>query len=137
VAATLVAIFVGLSLMHVYWGGGGRSGRTAAVPGINGQPLFIPSLLATLAVAAALFAAAVIVAGTAGWLGHAVPAAVFRLLTLAISLVFLVRAIGDFKRVGFFQRAGDSVFAYWDLRFYSPLCLFIAGAALVLIWFDR
>jgi hypothetical protein len=120
--------------MHVYWGLGGRSGHAATVPQVDGKALFRPSCFATLAVAAALLAATVVVAGVAGWLGAAVPAGLSRLLTLVMSLVFLVRAVGDFKYVGFFRRASESTFAYWDLHFYSPLCLFIAAAGLVLAW---
>jgi hypothetical protein len=48
-----------------------------------------------------------------------------------------LRAVGDWKYVGFFRRASESAFAYWDLRLYSPLCLFIAVAALVLAWSEE
>lgn len=130
--AVLVALFVGLGLVHVYWALGGHAGRGAAVPSLNGQPLFRPSRGGTLFVAAGLFVAALVVSGAAGWLGGAVPQKIFRPLTVALSLVFLLRAVGDGKHVGFFQRGSESAFAYWDLRLFSPLCLFIAAAALVL-----
>lgn len=135
-ATALAAIFLGLSAIHVYWGLGGRSGSAAAVPSIDGQRLFAPSRLATFMVATALFLAMLVVSGTVGWFGDMVPAFVFRVLTLILSLVFLVRAIGDFKYIGFFRRPSESAFAYWDVRLYSPLCLFIAAAALVLSWLN-
>jgi hypothetical protein len=133
-ATALAAIFLGLSAIHVYWGLGGRSGHAAAVPSVDGQRLFVPSRLETFMVATALFVALLVVSGTVGWIGDMVPASVFRVLTQILSLVFLVRAIGDFKYVGFFRRPSESAFAYWDTRLYSPLCLFIAAAALVLSW---
>jgi hypothetical protein len=136
-ALALVTVFVMLSLVHVYWALGGRTGHALAVPQIDSRPLFSPSPLATLAVAAALAVAALVVAGLVGWLGVAMPALMFRLLTLAMALVFLLRAIGDFTYIGFFRRASASRFAYWDLRLYSPLCLFIAAAAMMLVWSQR
>ena len=133
-ATALAAIFLGLSAIHVYWGLDGRSGHAAAVPTVDGQRLFTPSRLETFMVASALFVAALVVSGTVGWVGDMVPASVFRVLTRIISLVFLVRAIGDFKCIGFFRRPSESAFAYWDMRLYSPLCLFIAAAALIVSW---
>jgi hypothetical protein len=130
-AVLLIATFVILALLHVYWAIGGQFGQAASVPSVDGRRLFDPSPRSTLMVAAALLACACAIAGTAGWLGEAVPASVFRAVTMLVSLVFLLRAIGDFRYVGFFQRAGDSPFAYWDLRLYSPLCLLIGAAALV------
>lgn len=135
-SVVLVVVFVGLGLLHLYWALGGRSGRSAAVPSLNGEALFRPSPLGTLLVSASLLVAALVVSGAAGWLG-AVPITIIRPLMLAVSLVFVLRAVGDWKYVGFFRRASESAFAYWDLRLYSPLCLFIAVAALVLAWSEE
>jgi hypothetical protein len=38
-SVVLVVVFVGLGLLHLYWSLGGRSGRSAAVPSLNGEPL--------------------------------------------------------------------------------------------------
>jgi hypothetical protein len=132
----LAATFVTLALIHVYWAFAGVWGRTAGVPSVQGKPLFRPSRFATLLVAAGLLVATSIVSGAAGWLGGAGPNGGFRVLTLGISMVFLLRAIGDWKYVGFSRRFTDSAFAYWDIRLYSPLCVLIALAALVLAWAD-
>jgi Protein of unknown function (DUF3995) len=50
----------------------------------------------------------------------------------AIAAIFLLRAIGDFRYVGFFKKERGSKFAKMDTKFYSPLCLLIGGLALVL-----
>ena len=136
-AVLLSVIFAGIGLLHVYWAVGGRGGSGAGVPSVDGEPLFRPSPGATLIVAAALFTAAFVIAGAAGWLGWAIPASVFRALTLGIAIVFLVRAVGDLKYVGFFKSVTGSLFAYWDTRLYSPLCLFIAVAAFYIFWKQR
>lgn len=130
-AVMLTATFVILALLHLYWSLGGQLGHSASVPSVNGKRLLNPSPLGTFMVAVALLACACAISGVMGWLGEAVPVSVFRVATMAVALVFLLRAIGDFRYVGFFQRASDSPFAYWDVRLYSPLCLIIGAAALV------
>ena len=47
-----------------------------------------------------------------------------------LALVFALRAIGDFRYVGFFKSLGDDPFRTWDTWLFSPLCLAIGLAAL-------
>ena len=42
IAWALIAVFVALSLVHVYWLVGGEVGRLAAIPEIDGTPVFQP-----------------------------------------------------------------------------------------------
>jgi hypothetical protein len=130
----LAAIFAVLGLLHVYWAIGGKSGGGAAVPTVNDVAAFSPSPQATLMVAAALFAAMLVILGCLGWFGETIPNRLFRVMTLVISLAFLLRAVGDFRLVGFFKPATESAFAYWDTWLYSPLCLFISVAAFFVAW---
>lgn len=44
-----------------------------------------------------------------------------------IGILFLLRAIGDFKYIGFFKSIKDTPFARMDTKYYAPLCLIIAG----------
>jgi hypothetical protein len=129
-AASLIAIFVALSALHVFWAAGGRAGGAAAIPRDAGRPLLTPSTLSTLAVAAALVAAGLVVAAAAGWLGRGMPVRVGQPLAYVLALVFAVRAVGDFRYVGFFKAMGDEPFRSWDNWLFSPLCLAIAVAAL-------
>lgn len=128
----LAAIFAILSLFHIYWAAGGRFGSSVTVPTVSGERLFNPSLLATLLVAFALLIAMLTVLGQIGLLGDVIPQWIFRWATLGISALFLLRAIGDFKILGFFKRASESGFAFWDTFLFSPLCLFIAVAAFLI-----
>ena len=105
VASGLIATLTALAATHVYWALGGRKGSAAAVPTVGGRPLFVPSRLGTLTVAAALFLAAWVIAGTAGVVAAVVPDSVLRGLTFAISVLFLGRAIGDFRTGGVFRAA--------------------------------
>ena len=128
----LATIFAILGSFHVYWAAGGRFGMAAAVPKVGGEPIFSPSAFATVLVATALFAAMLTVLGQIGWLGETIPQWIFRWATFGIAALFLLRAIGDFKLLGFFKQVNDTDFAFWDSFLFSPLCLFIAIAAFLI-----
>ncbi|HEY0170249.1 MAG TPA: DUF3995 domain-containing protein [Pyrinomonadaceae bacterium] len=126
----LAVIFALLSFLHVYWAAGGRFGRGVAIPtGGGGVRLLNPSPFGTILVAAALFAAALVVLGRLKFLGAVVPGWIFYVGTWVISVLFLLRTIGDFRYVGFFKSVSGTDFARWDTMLFSPLCLFIAAAA--------
>jgi hypothetical protein len=128
-AAGLVTVFAGLSALHVFWAAGGRTGGVVAIPRQGGDALFRPSPLGTLAVALALAAAAASVAAAAGWFGAAAPRRAGRAFTYVLSVLFLLRAVGDFRYVGFFKSLGGEPFRSWDTWLFSPLCAAIAVAA--------
>ena len=122
----LTGAFLILSAIHVYWAFGGEVGKAAAVPvKEDGQQSFTPSKVATLAVAVALFLFAVLVFCIA-----IQNVTMLRPLGWGLAFVLFLRAIGDFKLVGFFKRPSVSVFAKNDSRFYSPLCLLLAAGIL-------
>ncbi len=86
-------------------------------------PLFEPSRGSTLAVAALLFLSALIcprLVARLGFWGVGLP----RWLSLSgvwtLILVFFLRAVGDFRWVGFSKREHGSRFAAWDSWLYSP-----------------
>jgi DNA-binding LytR/AlgR family response regulator len=50
----------------------------------------------------------------------------------AIGIIFLLRAIGDFKYFGFAKRIRHTDFALYDTKIYSPLAFAIATASFVI-----
>ena len=129
----LAGIFAILSLLHLYWAAGGRFGGGAVIPtGCRRRRLFNPSPFGTILVAAALFAAMLVVLGRLKIWGAFVPGWIFYSGTWVIALLFLLRAIGDFRYVGFFKSVTDTNFARWDTILFSPLCLFIAVVAFLI-----
>ena len=132
----LAVIFAILSSFHLYWAAGGRFGRGAAIPSVGGQRLLHPSPVGTILVAAALFAAALVVLGRVKIWGAVVPGWIFYWGTWVISLLFLLRTIGDFRYVGFFKSVSGTAFARWDTILFSPLCLFIAAAAFLISYYE-
>jgi hypothetical protein len=132
IGLTTTNILLALSLLHVYWAFGGNWGLTAAVPSLDGQPLFENGLWDTLAVALALSVAAVICLGTLNYRLSFLPTWVYQTGIWCIAMVFLLRAIGEFHYFGFFKQVNDSLFAYWDTVLYTPLCLGLAICCIVL-----
>ena len=122
-AIAIVTVFVVLALAHAYWAFGGRITWLAVVPEVKGRPAFTPSALATFVVAGALFACAGLIAATAGVLAVPVSPSILTWFTFALALVLLLRAVGDFRLVGFFKRVRGTNFARLDTAVYSPLCL--------------
>lgn len=127
VGIILCGVFAALAGLHLYWAAGGRWGADVTVPEVEGRALFTPSPAATVAVAVALVMAMIVVLGRIGALDGLAPEWTFHWGTWAIALVFSLRAIGEFRLVGFFKRIRDTRFAHWDTFVYSPLCLAIAA----------
>lgn len=132
----VAATFAVLSLFHLYWAAGGRFGSGATVPTVGVRRAFNPSPLGTVLVATGLLIAMFTILGQLGLLGESIPKWVFRWGTCGIALVFFLRAVGEFRLVGFFKRASDTPFAYWDTWLFSPLCLVIAVIAFALVYSD-
>lgn len=122
----LASVLFFLAGLHLYWAAGGSWGKRLAVPETDGKPVFTPSRLSTVAVAIALAIAACIAILRGLFLFSSFPGSPAHWATIAIGLVFSLRAIGEFRFVGFFKRVHGTPFATWDTWLFSPLCLLIA-----------
>jgi hypothetical protein len=117
VPLALTVILVSLSALHVYWGLGLSTPSVLVIPEAEGEPLFVPSRVATFAVAAAL-AVAALVAASRGQLALASgPGSIVHWAAIAAGGAFLLRAIGEFKYVGFFPARPHSRIATIDTGF--------------------
>jgi hypothetical protein len=84
---------------------------------------FNPSQGTTLLVAAMLAGVAVLVVLQAGLLGTEVEHPALRWALVGVAVAMLLRAVGDFRLVGFFKKITGSRFARLDTMLYSPLCM--------------
>jgi hypothetical protein len=123
-------IFIGISAIHLYWAFGGKLGVNAVIPEMEGKTVFNPPFLATIGVSVAML--------TAAWLSWTPTEDTENNIliygNLGIGIVFLIRAIGDFKYVGFTKKIKNTLFAQNDTHFYSPLCLLISSIAFFIYW---
>ncbi len=122
-------IFLAIAGFHYYWALGGRYGISAALPEIehSGRKVFIPGKLATALVATLFLAVAFLFARL--W---PMPAVAYHTGYWAIAGITLLRACGDFNYVGFFKKKRHTVFARYDSRYFSPLCLYLAASSALL-----
>lgn len=120
-------IFVTIAVLHFYWGLGGRWAIDKAVPtNERGERVLKTSSESCFVVGSGLLLFAsyylmhvikmelplpVIVKNSAGWI---------------IPGIFLLRAIGEFKYVGFTKKIKDTTFGRLDTAYFAPLCLLIA-----------
>jgi hypothetical protein len=128
-ACILGLLFVMLAILHLYWAVGGRRGLPGAVPTVGDRPVFEPGPWFAIAVAAVLVVAAMVVAQRGGLLRLGLPAWFSHLGTWVLAFAFAVRAVGEFRYVGFFKRVRNTPFARRDSLVYSPLCVVISALA--------
>jgi hypothetical protein len=128
-ACVLCLVFATLAVLHLYWAVGGQLGLPGAVPTVGDRPVFEPGALFAIVIAAFLVAAAMLTAQRGGLLLLGLPERLARLGTWGLAFVFAVRAIGEFRYVGFFKRVRGTLFARRDSLVYSPLCVVISALA--------
>ena len=121
-----VAILLALAALHAYWAAGGTFGKAAAIPEDNGRPVLKPRPAAICRVALALVIAALLIVLRAGLIRRIGAGPVLRLASWGLAAIFMARAVGDFRYVGFFKRVRGTRFARLDTALYSPLCCLLA-----------
>lgn len=124
-------VLFGLGGLHAYWAAGGRWATDVTIPKRDGTPLFTPDPASTLFIAVLLFIAAAVLLGRVGIWGQWLPRWPFVAGTWTLAVVFGARVVGDFQWFGLFKRRAQTPFARWDTWLYVPLCLLLAGAALL------
>jgi hypothetical protein len=131
-ALLVIAVLMLLAALHVFWALGGRWGLASAIPVVEGRPWLEPGPLGTLAVAVLLLLAAGSLGGRR-FLQESPWVMVFSVGSWGVVAAFLLRAVGDFRVVGFFKRVRGTRFAELDSTLFAPLCVAIAGLALVVV----
>ncbi len=131
-ALAVAGVFGVLAGFHVYWLFGGKAAGSAAIPEVDGRPAFEPGALATIGVTLALSGCAVLTLALGGWVVFPLPEPWTTGLGYAMATAFFLRAIGEFRLVGFFKRVRGTRFARWDTWLFSPLCLALALAVFFL-----
>ena len=127
IATALALSLVGL--LHIYWAFGGKIGVRLVIPEIPGKPALQPPMVLTLLVAMLLFAMS-----TGLWMYVHSPSTITHVISSAIAIIMLARALGDFKYVGFMKTYRVSDFAHYDDLLFTPFVVFIAiGSGLAVL----
>ena len=136
IAIILFLIFLFLSSIHIYWCFGGKWGNGSVIPTKEHYEFVkMPGVLPTLIVAVGLLGFGILELTSVMEFDLKFPlwfAAIDKYGLRVIASIFIVRAIGEFKYVGFFKRIKHTKFGKNDTKYYSPLCLLIGILNLVL-----
>jgi len=131
--APLIGIFISLALIHLYWVFGGTKGLDKALPtDKTGKRILNPGKVETLIVGIGLLLFAFFYILKTGIIEIQVPSFLLRYGGWGISAIFILRAIGDFKYVGFFKKIKHTEFGIFDTKYFSLLSLLIGLLGLTL-----
>lgn len=131
-------IFLLLSMLHFYWAFGGVLWYNDVLPtSSNGLHRMNPSTTAGLIIAFGLLLLALITVGNQGLFDRYIKRKYFRYGTLIIAIIFFLRAIGDFRFIGFFKTVKSTRFGINDTQIFSPLCLFITLLSVLIFISNR
>jgi len=128
--------FLALAVLHIYWALGGQWGWQSTLPTKpDGKILFKPGTGATFVVAFGLLVFATITIGNFGVVDPWIDRRYVHIGMWIIIFIFFLRAIGDFKFIGFTKKIKHTPFAINDNKIYSPLCLGIAFVSFLILVF--
>ena len=128
-------IFLVLSLLHVYWAFGGVYDLGGVIPTkSNESKVFKAPPFLTFLVAVFLFLVALVYADSAEvYKVSFLPEFLKEFGLIIFASIFIIRAIGDFKYVGFFKKIKGTQFAKNDSKYFSPLCVFLGIAGILIV----
>lgn len=128
-ASLVSAVLFIIGCIHVYWLFGGRGGFLIAVPTRTDTkaPFFKPGRIEIAAVILIFWAASALLLMEAGVIPVIGPSWLPSFAGWSLAVVFLLRAVGEFKTLGFFKSIRNTHFARMDTLYYSPLCLLLCG----------
>ncbi len=131
----LSLIFLAISALHFFWAFGGKTAFAAALPtNEKGERLLNPRKIDSAIVGTGLLAMALFVLIKIQVIDFQLPSWALESGMWVIAGIFFLRAIGDFRYVGFFKKVKGTPFGQMDSKYFSPLCLLIGSLALAIQW---
>lgn len=133
----LFGVFLLLGLVHFNWALGGSWGFDAALPTTeSGQRVLNPKKADSAIVGLGLTTFGIFYLIFSGlFLNMYLPEWIFSYGRWVIPIIFILRAIGDFKYIGFFKKVRSTTFGKMDTKLHSPLCLGIGISGLIIAIF--
>ena len=128
----LIIIFFVLGIIHLNWVFGGDFGFDKSLPTKeNGERVLNPKKMESAVVGIVLIVFGVFYGVKSELIVFQIDDQLLVYGAYIIPAIFILRAIGEFKYVGFFKRIKNTEFGKLDTRFFSPLCLTIGVIGLL------
>lgn len=129
----LSLILIALGLIHFNWVIGGKFGFSESLPtNLKGERVLNPQKLDSAIVGFGLTAFGGFYFLRSGLLEYNLPEWILIYAGWIIPIIFFLRAIGEFRYIGFFKSLNTTEFGKLDTKFFSPLCLFIGTVGIVI-----
>jgi len=129
----LMTLFMSLAILHFHWAAGGKWALEGTLPQKeSGELLFSPGPNACVIVGLGLLVFGLYYGYRAGFLQVQLSIPFMHILKWAIPGLFILRAIGDFRYVGFFKRIKYTQFGRMDSSIFSPISLAIGIAGILI-----
>lgn len=124
-----------IALFHFYWAFGGTYGVDKVIPTKDNKTkaLHPPTFITLLVALVLLLMGITYQQGAKVYEVTFLPQLLKEYGLMFFSITFIVRAIGDFKYVGFFKRIKNTTFSINDTRYYAPLCLFLGISGILIL----
>lgn len=127
------AILKILSILHFHWALGGSYGFDKSLPtNEKGERVLNPKRLDSAVVGIGLLKFAFVFMIKSNLIQILLPSIIMDYALWLIVIIFLLRAIGDFKYVGFFKKIRNTEFSKMDSKFYAPVCLLLSALGLII-----
>ncbi|WP_254785764.1 DUF3995 domain-containing protein [Zhouia amylolytica] len=130
-------VFIVLAIIHFNWVLGGNFGLSVALP-TNEQGIRVlhPKKADSAIVGAGLLTFGLFYLNTSGFVMFRLPEWIYSYGGWIIPAIFFLRAIGEFKYIGFFKKIKHTPFGKMDTKLFSPLCLLIAVIGILIQLFQ-
>lgn len=122
-----------LSILHFNWALGGKWGFDKVIPtNPEGERVFHPKKKHSLIVGLCLLIFALFYLLKSELIPLKTPISSPYFAGWIISVLFILRAIGDFNYIGFFKKITQTKYANLDTMIYTPMCSIIGFLGIVL-----
>jgi len=122
----LSTIFFILGIIHLNWVVGGKFGFAESLPTKEtGERVLNPKKIDSAIVGIGLITFGMFYLLKADLIDFNQPVWILKYGSWIIPSIFILRAIGEFKYIGFFKKVKKTEFGKLDTKFFSPLCLTI------------
>jgi hypothetical protein len=129
----LSIILIGLGLIHFNWVIGGKFGFSESLPTKeSGERVLNPKKIDSAIVGIGLTIFGIFYILKSGLMEYNIPAWIMKYGSWIIPIIFLLRAIGEFRYFGFFKSIKKTEFGKLDTKLFSPLCLAIGILGLII-----
>ncbi|MFZ1749890.1 MAG: DUF3995 domain-containing protein [Saprospiraceae bacterium] len=129
----LATIFGLLGFIHFYWSFGKTWGLDITIPTtLSGDRVLRPKKLDCALVGLGLSLCSLFYLKLSGLIDFEISSTSIKVVSWIIPVIFILRAIGDFKYVGYFKKIKNTSFGIADSKIFTPLCLIIGAIGIII-----